>query len=117
MLRLRSENDELRGLLKEQKSSEYKEKESTDASGNSSEGQAELRKSLEALDTEDAKVTKLSKKKGGKKWNEISDRESPITNVSTADDEESPRTNCQPHSNSEKQHFAKHRVSFVLQKK
>ncbi|XP_039856802.1 CDK5 regulatory subunit-associated protein 2 isoform X1 [Simochromis diagramma] len=109
MLRLRSENDELRGLLKEQKSSEYKEKESTDASGNSSEGQAELRKSLEALDTEDAKVTKLSKKKGGKKWNEISDRESPITNVSTADDEESPRTNCQPHSNSEKQHFAKHR--------
>lgn len=117
MLRLRSENDELRGLLKEQKSSEYKEKESTDASGNSSEGQAELRKSLEALDTEDAKVTKLSKKKGGKKWNEISDRESPITNVSTADDEESPRTNCQPHSNSEKPHFSKHRVSFVLQKK
>ncbi|CAI5667291.1 unnamed protein product [Oreochromis niloticus] len=109
MLRLRSENDELRGLLKEQKSSEYKEKESTDASGNSSEGQAELRKSLEALDTEDAKVTKLSKKRGGKKWNEISEGESPITNVSTADDEESPRTNRQPHSNSEKQHFARHR--------
>lgn len=52
--RLRSENAELRGLLKEQKSAECKEKESTDASssGNSSDGQAEPRRSAEALETE-----------------------------------------------------------------
>nr|XP_019937556.1 PREDICTED: CDK5 regulatory subunit-associated protein 2 isoform X5 [Paralichthys olivaceus] len=47
--RLASENVEMRGLLKEQKSAECKEKESTDASGNSSDGQAELRQSMETL--------------------------------------------------------------------
>lgn len=52
MLRLRRENAKLRGLLKEQKSTECKEKESADASGDSSDGQAELRRSLETLQTE-----------------------------------------------------------------
>uniref|UniRef100_H3DN36 CDK5 regulatory subunit-associated protein 2/Myomegalin coiled coil domain-containing protein n=1 Tax=Tetraodon nigroviridis TaxID=99883 RepID=H3DN36_TETNG len=41
LLRLRRENAKLRGLLKEQKSTECKEKESADASGDSSDGQAE----------------------------------------------------------------------------
>ncbi|XP_061703679.1 CDK5 regulatory subunit-associated protein 2 isoform X1 [Syngnathoides biaculeatus] len=49
VLRLTAENVQLRGLLKEQKSNECKEKESTDASGNSSDGQAELRRSRETL--------------------------------------------------------------------
>lgn len=46
LLRLRRENAKLCGLLKEQKSTECKEKESADASGDSSDGQAELRRSL-----------------------------------------------------------------------
>ncbi|XP_028318007.1 CDK5 regulatory subunit-associated protein 2 isoform X2 [Gouania willdenowi] len=49
LLSLRSENAALRGLMKEQKSSMHKEKESADASGNSSEGQTEMRRSLETL--------------------------------------------------------------------
>lgn len=114
MLKLRSDNDELRGLLKEQKSTECKEKESTDASGNSSEGQAEVRKSVKALHTGDVKVMKLSKKRGGKKWNEVSDGETP---VSTADDDESPRADRHPHNKSAKQHFIRCGVSSVLQKK
>lgn len=52
LLRLRRENAKLRGLLKEQKSTECKEKESADASGDSSDGQAELRRSLETIPTE-----------------------------------------------------------------
>lgn len=52
LLRLRRENAQLRGLLKEQKSAECKEKESADASGESSDGQAELRRSLETLHAE-----------------------------------------------------------------
>ncbi|XP_037121008.1 CDK5 regulatory subunit-associated protein 2 isoform X3 [Syngnathus acus] len=47
--RLTAENVHLRGLLKEQKSSEHKEKESTDASGDSSDGQTELRGGRESL--------------------------------------------------------------------
>ncbi|XP_019738154.1 CDK5 regulatory subunit-associated protein 2 isoform X3 [Hippocampus comes] len=47
--RLTAENVQLQGLLKEHTSSECKEKESTDASGNSSDGQAELRQSQELL--------------------------------------------------------------------
>ncbi|XP_077353236.1 CDK5 regulatory subunit-associated protein 2 isoform X3 [Festucalex cinctus] len=49
VLRLTAENAQLHGLLKEQKSSECKEKESTDSSGNSSDGQADLRRSRETL--------------------------------------------------------------------
>ncbi|XP_024155482.1 CDK5 regulatory subunit-associated protein 2 isoform X3 [Oryzias melastigma] len=50
LLHLRSDNAKLRGLLKEHKSTESKEKESRDASGNSSDGPADLRKSLETLE-------------------------------------------------------------------
>ncbi|TKS84792.1 CDK5 regulatory subunit-associated protein 2 [Collichthys lucidus] len=88
--RLRSENAELRGLLKEQKSTEYKEKESTDASGNSSDGQAELRKSEEALpaETEDrSKVISPSK--------EASDEQNPVTTeliISATGESESPQS-------------------------
>lgn len=60
LLRLRRENAELRGLLKEQKSTECKEKESADASGDSSDGQAELRRSLETLQSESQSGSSVS---------------------------------------------------------
>ncbi|XP_051794463.1 CDK5 regulatory subunit-associated protein 2 isoform X3 [Acanthochromis polyacanthus] len=113
LLRLRSENVELRGLLKEQKSKECKEKESTDASGNSSEGHADLRTSVETLQAEDqgdSKVSKLLKERRGKKWNEVSDEKAPVTTVSTADEMESPLSECQSNSKSGKQRVARHRA-------
>ncbi|XP_035523390.1 CDK5 regulatory subunit-associated protein 2 [Morone saxatilis] len=106
LLRLRSENAELRGLLKEQKSTECKEKESTDASGNSSDGQAELRKSVETLQAESnrpSKVISLSK--------EVLDEEAPVTTeliVSTTGDIGSPQTKGQSHSKSTMQHVPRH---------
>lgn len=60
LLRLRRENAELRGLLKEQKSTECKEKESADASGDSSDGQAELRRSLETLQSDSQSGSSVS---------------------------------------------------------
>ncbi|XP_072227758.1 uncharacterized protein [Leuresthes tenuis] len=113
LLRLRSENMELRGLLKEQKSAECKEKESTDVSGNSSDGQAELKKSLEtqqAATKEDSKVTKLSKERGKKNLKEMSDGEDPVTTVSTADKMDSAEMKCPSHSKSLKQHVTRHRA-------
>ncbi|XP_008298824.1 CDK5 regulatory subunit-associated protein 2 isoform X2 [Stegastes partitus] len=113
LLRLRSENAELRGLLKEQTSTECKEKESTDASGNSSEGQADLRKSMETLQAEaegDPKVIRLLKERRDKKWNEVSHGETPVTTVSTANEMEGPITKCQSHSKSAKQHVTRHRA-------
>ncbi|RVE65985.1 hypothetical protein OJAV_G00122060 [Oryzias javanicus] len=56
LLHLRSDNTKLRGLLKEHKSTESKEKESREASGNSSDGPADLRKSLETLEALDCKA-------------------------------------------------------------
>ncbi|KAM7368804.1 hypothetical protein PAMP_013111 [Pampus punctatissimus] len=106
LLRLKSENMELQGLLKEQKSTECKEKESTDASGNSSDGQAELRQCVETLQAVakgHSKVTRLSKHKGEKSSNEVSGGEIPVTTeliVSTA--EESLQTRGQSHSKSTK---------------
>ncbi|KAL3042066.1 hypothetical protein OYC64_020090 [Pagothenia borchgrevinki] len=115
LLRLRSENTELRGLLKEQKSTESKEKASTDASGNSSDGQAELRRSLEKLLAESKgrpKVINLSKEEGGKKSNEMSYRKTPLTpepTVSSSEGMESSPTKGQTsHSSSAKQHVARH---------
>ncbi|XP_074472901.1 CDK5 regulatory subunit-associated protein 2 isoform X1 [Sebastes fasciatus] len=110
LLRLRSENVELRGLLKEQKSTECKEKESTDASGNSSDGQAELRKSLETLQAGSKgppKVINLLKEKGEKNSNE----ETPVTTeliASTTEGMEGPQTEGQSHSKSAKQNVARH---------
>ncbi|XP_075312442.1 CDK5 regulatory subunit-associated protein 2 isoform X4 [Odontesthes bonariensis] len=114
LFRLRSENMELRGLLKEQKSAECKEKESTDVSGNSSDGQAELKKSLEtqqAATKDDSKVTKLSKERGKKNLKEMSDGENPVTTVSTADEGDSPEIQCPSHSKSIKQHVTRHRAA------
>ncbi|XP_023258445.1 myomegalin-like isoform X5 [Seriola lalandi dorsalis] len=105
LLRLNAENVELRGLLKEQKSTECKEKESTDASGNSSDGQAELRQSMETLQV------KMSKEKREKNSNEVSDEETPVTTdviVSTAEGMESPQTKGQSHRKSGREDVAKH---------
>ncbi|XP_068608728.1 CDK5 regulatory subunit-associated protein 2 [Brachionichthys hirsutus] len=52
LLSLRSENMDLRGLLKEQESTECKEKASAEASGNSSDGQNEWRKSAVSAEAE-----------------------------------------------------------------
>ncbi|XP_049459390.1 CDK5 regulatory subunit-associated protein 2 isoform X2 [Epinephelus fuscoguttatus] len=116
LLKLRTENVELRGLLKEQKSTECKEKESTDTSGSSSDGQAELRKSAETLQADSkghSKVINLSQEKGEKNSHELSDGESPVTTeliVSTTEGKESPKTKDQSHSKSAKQHVARHGV-------
>ncbi|XP_070845924.1 CDK5 regulatory subunit-associated protein 2 isoform X3 [Chaetodon trifascialis] len=102
LLRLGSENAELRGLLKEQKSAECKEKESTDASGNSSDGQAEWRKSVEALKAEtEGHAMGINPSK------ELSDEETPLTTeliISTTGEMESP----QSHPNSAKLHVSRH---------
>ncbi|KAG7241199.1 hypothetical protein INR49_025942 [Caranx melampygus] len=103
LLRLNAENMELRGLLKEQKSTECKEKESTDASGNSSDGQAEMRQSTETLQV------KMSREKGDKNSNEVSDGENCVTTdttVSTAEGMESPQPKGQSHR--KREHVAKH---------
>lgn len=113
MLRLRSENMELRGLLKEQKSTECKEKESTDASGNSSDGQADLRKTAETLQAESqdhSKVINLSKEKGEKNSNKVPDEETPVA-TELIEGMEMPQTEGQSHSKSAKQHIARHGVS------
>ncbi|XP_054614134.1 LOW QUALITY PROTEIN: CDK5 regulatory subunit-associated protein 2 [Dunckerocampus dactyliophorus] len=67
VFRLTAENVQLQGLLKEQTSTECKEKESRDASGNSSDGQVELRQGRESLQPAvqvEAKVTRLAKEDG-----------------------------------------------------
>lgn len=120
LLRLRSENAELRGLLKEQKSTECKEKESTDASGNSSEGLAESRRSDKALHARvkgDSKsYSKLLKERGEKKSDEVSEDENSVTTVSAADKKENLPTKGQAHNRSAKQHFTRQRVNFASQR-
>lgn len=115
LLQLRSENAELRGLLKEQKSAECKEKESPDASGNSSDGQAELRKSLETLQTEakcDSEVIKLLKEWDKKKQSEMSDGQTGITA-----DKITPKGQSQLQSEKSNQHVTRQRVSLILLQK
>ncbi|TDH02189.1 hypothetical protein EPR50_G00170670 [Perca flavescens] len=111
LLRLRSENVKLRGLLKEQKSTECKERESTDASGNSSDGQAELRSvDTQAQTKGHSKVLNPSKEKGEKN-SEVSNGDTPVTTeliVSTTEGMESLHTKGQLHSKSAKQHVARH---------
>lgn len=98
------------GLLKEQKSTECKEKESVDASGNSSDGQTELRKSIESLpkvSQGQSKDISLSK---------ASDYKPPVTSermVSKTEEMENSPTTGTSHRESEKQHVARHGVSFV----
>ncbi|CAJ1070285.1 CDK5 regulatory subunit-associated protein 2 isoform X6 [Xyrichtys novacula] len=97
LLRLRSEITELRGLLKEQTSTESKERSSTDASENSSDGQAELRKTEGHF-----KFTTLEKQRNSYKTSEGG---SP---VSSSEGSQSPQTKTQKHNKSPKQHVAKH---------
>ncbi|XP_068429681.1 CDK5 regulatory subunit-associated protein 2 isoform X3 [Clinocottus analis] len=110
LLRLRSENVKLRGLLKEQTSTECKEKASTDASGNSSDGQADLKRSVETMEAESKGQTQIinpSKEKGEKNSMEVSDGEASVTTeliVSAAERMTSPLTKGQSNSRSTKQH-------------
>ncbi|XP_037547677.1 CDK5 regulatory subunit-associated protein 2 [Nematolebias whitei] len=106
LLRLRSENAKLQGVLKEQKSTECKEKESVDISGNSSDGQAELRKSLETLQAEpnhNFKDSKLLKERAEKSNGKNS--------VSTAEEMDSPKPQHQTHSKRAKQLVTRHRTA------
>ncbi|XP_056874213.1 CDK5 regulatory subunit-associated protein 2 isoform X6 [Takifugu flavidus] len=99
LLRLRRENAELRGLLKEQKSAECKEKESADASGDSSDGQAELRRSLETLQSD------------SQSGSSVSDGSSaPV--VSSSDGMVNLQIKNLSHRRSAKQHVAKHRAGL-----
>ncbi|XP_047228374.1 CDK5 regulatory subunit-associated protein 2 isoform X4 [Girardinichthys multiradiatus] len=110
LLRLRSENLKLWGLLKEQKSAESKEKESTNVSGNSSDGQAELRRSLETLQSEAedrSMIVKLSKGNTEKSSN-ASHGETAVTKISTADGKRSPKPQSQPHHKTPKQQVTRH---------
>uniref|UniRef100_A0AAQ4QSR4 CDK5 regulatory subunit-associated protein 2/Myomegalin coiled coil domain-containing protein n=1 Tax=Gasterosteus aculeatus aculeatus TaxID=481459 RepID=A0AAQ4QSR4_GASAC len=103
LLALRSDNMELRGLLKEQKSTECKEKESTDASGNSSDGQAEWKRR--------SKVINQSKEKGEKSSPEVPDGETRVPTeliVSPTEGMKDPQTKGQSHSKITKQHVARH---------
>lgn len=112
---------ELQGLLKEQKSTEPKERASTDASGNSSDGQAEIKQSVEKVQAESKGPSKLMREKREKTLKnseEVSDEDIPFTTqliVGTAEGMESPQTEGQTHSGSVKLHAARHGVSFVLQ--
>ncbi|XP_041666667.1 CDK5 regulatory subunit-associated protein 2 isoform X2 [Cheilinus undulatus] len=106
--RLRSENAELRGLLKEHKSTESKEKESRDASGNSSDGQSELRRSVESLQAETeghSKVVNLPAEEEDGKSYRMSDGE---RSVSTTEERKNLQTKGQTQSKSVKQHATKH---------
>lgn len=108
LLRLRSENAQLRGLLKEQTSTEWKEKESADASGNSSDVQAESKK---AAERSRSKVADPSK---------VSDGKAPVTaeltassTVSSTEWEESPENKGQSHRKRPKQHAVRHGVGSI----
>uniref|UniRef100_A0A3Q2T0W1 CDK5 regulatory subunit-associated protein 2/Myomegalin coiled coil domain-containing protein n=1 Tax=Fundulus heteroclitus TaxID=8078 RepID=A0A3Q2T0W1_FUNHE len=110
--RLRSENLKLWGLLKEQKSAECKEKESTDVSGNSSDGPAELRRSLETLQSESedgSMVFKLSKETTEKSSSESHGETTP-TNISAPDEKPSPKHQSQLDDEAPKQHVTRHRA-------
>lgn len=120
LLRLRSEIRELRGLLKEESSTESKEKESADTSGDSSDGQAELRKTVERLRTE-AKghrmVIRLLNEQLEGKSGETSDGETRFNMeliVSVNQDMEDLQTKGQSHVKSPRQHITRHGVGFVL---
>lgn len=116
LLRLRAEIAKLQGAVKEQKSTECKEKESIDISENSSDGQAELRKSLETLQAEpnhNFMDIRLLKEKA-EKSDEVSDGKTHLTSVSTADEMESPKPQHQTQSKRAEQLVTRHRVGFIL---
>ncbi|XP_055369474.1 CDK5 regulatory subunit-associated protein 2 isoform X3 [Betta splendens] len=114
LLRLRSDNVELQGFLKEQQSMEPKEKASTDASGNSSDEQAERKQSVEKLQADSKGHSKLlrgKQEKDLKNSKEGSDEDITVTTqliVSTAEAMQSSQTEGHTHSRSIKRHVAKH---------
>uniref|UniRef100_A0A1A7ZBS3 CDK5 regulatory subunit associated protein 2 n=1 Tax=Nothobranchius furzeri TaxID=105023 RepID=A0A1A7ZBS3_NOTFU len=111
LIQLRSENAALQGLLKEQKSTEFKEKESKDASGNSSDGQAEMRKSLEVLHAKSKDGLKVFEESREEKSGEVSERETPVTTDDTADETEGSKPQSQSPSRRAKQHVSRQRAS------
>uniref|UniRef100_A0A1A8RHM4 CDK5 regulatory subunit associated protein 2 n=1 Tax=Nothobranchius rachovii TaxID=451742 RepID=A0A1A8RHM4_9TELE len=111
LIQLRSENAALQGLLKEQTSTEFKEKESKDASGNSSDGQAEMRKSLEMLHAKSKDGLKVFEESREKKSGEVSERETPVTTDDTADETEGSKPQSQSPSRRAKQHVSRQRAS------
>lgn len=103
LLRLRAENAELRGLLKEQTSTEWKEKESADVSGNSSDVQADSKR---AAGRGQPKVVDASK---------VPDEKAAVATALTASStewEESPETKGQSHRKRQKQHTVRHGVGW-----
>lgn len=105
LVRLRAENAQLRGLLKEQLSTEWKEKESADASGNSSDVQAEAKR------TAGCSQSKVSEPCT------VSDEKVPVTTeliASSTEWEESPETKSQSHKKRQKQHNVRHGVGWTL---
>ncbi|XP_015238198.1 PREDICTED: CDK5 regulatory subunit-associated protein 2 isoform X2 [Cyprinodon variegatus] len=111
LLRLRSENLKLWGLLKEQKSTECKEKESADVSGNSSDGQAESRRSLETFqpESEDGSIICNLPRETTKKTNNTSQGNTTVANISTVD-ERGRKPQSQQDNKTPKQHVARHRA-------
>ncbi|XP_067341071.1 CDK5 regulatory subunit-associated protein 2 isoform X6 [Channa argus] len=109
LVSLRSENAELRGLLKEQKSTESKERASADASGNSSDGQAEMQQNMEKVQSN--VNSRLLREKQEKT---LTHEETPATiqlDVSTTEVLESPQSKDQSHSESVK-HVARYGAGF-----
>lgn len=120
LLRLRSEIVELQGLLKEEKSAEAKEKESTDASGESSDGH-ELRKTVEAQRAEvkgHHMFIRLWNERGDRNFHQEPDAETPVTtcqpSVSTTKERESQQSKGHSHSRKAKQHLTRHEVRFTF---
>ncbi|KAF7656265.1 hypothetical protein LDENG_00044490, partial [Lucifuga dentata] len=113
LLKLRSEIVELRGLLKEEKSTEAKEKESTDASEDSSDGH-ELRKTVETQRDEakgHCKVIQVLNEQGESISYEGSDAGTSVTtkqSVSTAKERESQQSKGHLYSRRAKQHATRH---------
>lgn len=108
----------LRGLLKEQTSTECKEKESTDASGNSSDGQAELKRSVETLQAElrgQSKVINLLRENEEKNSTEASDGGAPVTTEMIVGATEGMKSQTKGPSSSKC--TRQHGVSFVLRVK
>ncbi|XP_054908682.1 CDK5 regulatory subunit-associated protein 2 isoform X3 [Poeciliopsis prolifica] len=110
--RLRSENLRLWGLLKELKSTECKEKESTEVSGSSSDGQAKVRRTLETFQPKPKRGSLVFKspKQTTKKSSKTSAGETAVTNVSSADENSRPQS--ETHHKSPKQHVTRHRAGI-----
>ncbi|XP_056146744.1 CDK5 regulatory subunit-associated protein 2 isoform X3 [Lampris incognitus] len=110
---LRSENLELQGLLKEGNSTEFKERESADTSGDSSDGQADLRRTVEKLRAEAKshhKVIRLLKEQLKMNSGEVLEGDIHVTSqliVSTAQEREGQQTKSLSHIRSPRLHISR----------